>query len=159
MARPCKSAKVLTDKSQTKAEIEGRISEENKLKGNKLPSAPKWLTVEQKKLFRTILNELKSADILGKLDVWILTECVTAIDRNTDLERQANEDPSLIYSKEFLSAKEKYTKIFFRCCNELSLSPQSRAKIAGLAAAKQDDGTELLKKIIAGSPYDDEDDE
>lgn len=88
-----------------------------------------------------------------------MTECVTAIDRNTELERQANEDPSLIYSKEFLSAKEKYTKIFFRCCNELSLSPQSRAKIAGLAAAKQDDGTELLKKIIAGSPYDDEEDE
>ena len=33
MARPCKSAKVLTDKSQTKAEINARIDAENKLGG------------------------------------------------------------------------------------------------------------------------------
>ena len=43
MARPCKSAKVLTDKSQTIAEINARIEGENSLKGSgKLPVAPEW---------------------------------------------------------------------------------------------------------------------
>ena len=31
-----------------------------------------------------------------------------------------------------MSAKDKYDKDFYRCCNELSLSPQSRAKIANI---------------------------
>jgi phage terminase small subunit len=29
-----------------------------------------------------------------------------------------------------MTAKDKYTKDFFRCCNELSLSPQARAKLS-----------------------------
>ena len=156
MARPCKSAKVLTDKSQTKAEISSRINEENKLKGSGLPTAPKWLTTPQKKLFKLIVNELKEADVLGKLDVWILQECVIAIDRLTDIEKKINAAPELMIAKDMRSAKETYSKIFFRCCNELSLSPQSRAKIAGMAAAKKDDSLTLIKSILAGGDEDDE---
>ena len=31
-----------------------------------------------------------------------------------------------------MSAKDKYTKDLYRCCSELSLSPQSRAKLANI---------------------------
>lgn len=151
MARPCKSAKLLTDKSQTKGEIEARTEQENRLKGQsgRLPSPPKWLTDSQKKIFRLIVKELESADILCRLDVWILQECAVAVDCLNRIGADVNADPSLIYSKAVLAAKEKYTKIFFRCCNELSLSPQSRAKIANICA-KPDDGTELLRQILSG---------
>jgi len=150
VARPCKSAALLTEKSQTKAEIEARKKGENAMKGSgKSPSPPTWLTQNQKKLFRFIVKELAEADILCKLDTWILQECVIAIDCLTKIEQMVNEDNNLMLEKSVLSAKDKYTKILFRCCNELSLSPQSRAKIANIAA-KPDDGTELLRRILAG---------
>lgn len=151
MARPCKSAKLLTDKSQTKEEISARTEQEERLRGKsgKLPSPPVWLTDSQRKIFRLIVNELKSADILCRLDTWILQECAVAVDCLDRIGADVNKNPELIYSKDVLSAKEKYTKIFFRCCNELSLSPQSRAKIANICA-KYDDGTELLRRILSG---------
>lgn len=150
MARPCKSAALLTEKSQTKAEIEERKKHEAVMRGSgKSPSPPAWLSAEQKRLFRFIVKELAEADILCKLDTWILQECVVAIDRLTEIEKKVNEDKELMFSKEASAAVNSYTKIFFRCCNELSLSPQSRAKIANIAS-KPDDGTELLKSIIAG---------
>lgn len=151
MARPCKSAKLLTDKSQTKDEIEARTERENRLRGRsgKLPAPPKWLTDSQKKIFRLIVKELEGAEILCRLDVWILQECAVAVDCLNRIGEDVNADPQLIYDKSVLTAKEKYTKIFFRCCNELSLSPQSRAKIANICA-KPDDGTELLRAILSG---------
>ena len=156
MARPCKSAKVLTDKSQTVAEINARIENENKLRGSgDLPTAPSWLSKNQKKIFRLIVNELKESGILCKLDVWVLQECVMAIDHLEQIEKDCNNDPSLIYAKTVLSAREKETKILFRCCNELSLSPQSRAKIANINSQAADDGTALLKQILAGKNTED----
>lgn len=94
MARPCKSAKVLTDKSQTVAEINARIENENKLReSGDLPTAPSWLSKNQKKIFRLIVNELKESGILCKLDVWVLQECVMAIDHLEQIEKDCNNDP------------------------------------------------------------------
>lgn len=150
MARPCKSAALLTEKSQTKAEIEDRKKHEAAMRGSgKSPSPPAWLTAEQRRLFRFIVKELEEAGILCRLDTWILQECVVAIDCLARIDRMMNEDESLIFDRDVLSARKKNTDILFRCCNELSLSPQSRAKIANIAS-KPDDGTELLRRIIAG---------
>lgn len=150
MARPCKSAKVLTDKSQTKAEIDARIEMENAIGGgaDKL-KAPSWLTDSQKKIFRDIVTALKPADILRNLDVHILAEFAWSLDMKIQVEKEMNNTPQLKYAKNALSALDKFTKTFFRCCNELSLSPQSRAKIANAAAAAND-GTEELIRIIRG---------
>ena len=44
-----------------------------------------------------------------------------------------------------MSAKDKYTKDLYRCCNELSLSPQSRAKLANInVQAKEEEQDPLL---------------
>ena len=159
MARPCKSAKVLTDKSQTIAEINARIEGENSLKGSgKLPVAPEWFSEKQKDTFDLIVSELKTSDILCRLDTWILQECVLAIDNLEYIGRACNntEEKDIIFDRNILAAKEKYTKILFRCCNELSLSPQSRAKIANINSQAADDGTELLKQLLAGENADEE---
>lgn len=73
LARPCKSAKVLIECSQTKGEIRKRIVHKNKLKGkaDKL-KPPVHLNANEKKLFKYIIKELEQADILGNLDVYIM---------------------------------------------------------------------------------------
>ena len=82
MGRPSKSAKVLTECSQTKAEIAARVEAENKLKGNGLPSPPKYLSEEQREIFDRIVGLLRDSDILSELDsdvlgIWVIrTYCV-----------------------------------------------------------------------------------
>lgn len=137
MGRPSKSAKVLTEYSQTKAEIAARVETENKLKGKGLPVAPKYLSEEQCEIFGRIVGLLKESDILSELDSDVLGICAVALDRIAEIERRQNEDPEMFGDSKLLSAKEKYTKDFFRCCNELCLSPQSRAKVAIATTAKK----------------------
>lgn len=155
MARPCKPASLLTEKSQTKAEISEREAIEKKLRGEKAKiTCPGDLSPSQKKIFRRIVKELAKSDILGTLDVYLLRQTAISIDRLQEIENMINEDPSLIFNVKLMASKDKYTKDFFRCCNELGLSPQSRAKFANLMAAKAEDPlVEALRNI------DDDDDE
>ncbi|AQR98125.1 phage terminase small subunit P27 family [Clostridium saccharoperbutylacetonicum] len=151
MARPCKSAKILTDCSQTKDEISKRIANENKLRGkaDKL-KPPSHLNNEQKKLFKYIVNELEQADILGNLDVYILETCVIAIDRKREIDRLINEDITQAFDPQVIGAKKKYTDELFRCCNELSLSPQARAKLGNINIEAQKQNSDPLLKVLQG---------
>lgn len=124
---------------------------ENKLKGgtdNLTP--PKYLTKNQKQLFEYIREALTNVELLGNLDVWILTTCVIAIDRLATIEKQINKNPELLSDKNLLAAKDKYTKDFFRCCNELSLSPQSRAKLANIDLQQQQKQANPVFSLIEG---------
>lgn len=147
MARPCKSAKLLTEYSQTKAEINQRIRNETRLKGlcDKI-IPPEYLSAHQKTLFQYIVSELELSGILGNLDVYILTTCTIAIDRLQTIETMINNNIELLNDREIMSAKDKYTKDLYRCCNELSLSPQSRAKMANINLQKNEENP-LLKAL------------
>lgn len=149
MARPAKSANV-TAKHLTKAEKDAKLAAESQVKGNadKI-RAPSYLSRTQKKIFKNIVNELKASSILGNLDVYVLAEASIAIDRMQDIETMINEKPELITNINIMSAKDKYTKAFFRYCNELCLSPQSRAKMANInMQAKKDEENPLLKALM-----------
>ena len=143
MARPCKSAKVLTESSQTKKEINERIENEEKLKGKSGNiNPPDYLSDNQVNIFNYIKNELEESKLLGNLDIYILTKGVIAIDRLQFIESKINKKPGLLLQSQFMSNKKNYDNDFFRCCNELSLSPQSRAKLANInviAQEKKDD--------------------
>ncbi|WP_097025412.1 phage terminase small subunit P27 family [Clostridium peptidivorans] len=139
MARPSKNVNLMS-KHLTKEEIENRQEQEEQLKGkadNIEP--PNYLNDNQAKLFNYIKNELEESKLLSNLDVYILSSCVIAIDRLQFIESKINKNPGLIMQNQIMSAKDKYTKDFYRCCNELSLSPQSRAKLGNinLQAQKQ----------------------
>ena len=56
-----------------------------------------------------------------------------------------------------MATKDKYSREFFRCCNELGLSPQSRAKFANLMSAKAEDP--LIAALAEVDDDEDEDDE
>ena len=49
-----------------------------------------------------------------------------------------------------MASKEKYTRDLFRCCNELSLSPQSRAKLGNLNIQAKADAEDPVLKAILG---------
>lgn len=146
MVRPSKCVNTMS-KHLTNEEKEARKENENILKGNsdKL-IAPQKLSESQKVIFNNIISELEASEILGNLDIYILTQCAIAIDRLEMLEFKANEKPNIIFKKEFKSAKDTYDKVFYRCCSELSLSPQSRAKIGNINKDNQNEDP-LLKAL------------
>lgn len=146
MARPSKSVSVIS-KNLTAEEKAAREKAEGKLKGNANKiKAPEYLSDEQKKIFKTIVKELASSDILGNLDIYILAQTAISIDRIQFIEKSINDDSELLSATSFMSSKDKYTKDFFRCCNELCLSPQSRAKLANLNVQSKED--DPLKKAL-----------
>lgn len=138
MARPAKSANV-TSKHLTKAEADARKNAEEKLTPDKPPKPPEHLSDSQKKIFKTVCNQLKESAILCSLDSYVLANFAIAVDRLNYIEALINSQPKKLLEKEVMTAKDKYTKDFFRGCNELCLSPQSRAKMAltNVNAAKQ----------------------
>lgn len=151
MARPCKSANLLTKPRQTKEEISAREATERKMRGHASGlKPPAFLSEDQKKIFKNIVKMLKYSEILGEPDVYILTTCAVAVDRLQKIEELLNRSGDWTKERDALSAKDKYTRDFFRCCNELSLSPQSRAKIGNLAVQKEKEAGSRLFAVLNG---------
>lgn len=130
MSRPAKSVNVIS-KNLTNEEKKVREESEKKLKGNNDKLKPlRHLNKRQKQIFKFIIENLEESKILGNLDTFVLNQTAISIERLETLEKKANEDPELLLTSSFKSARDMYSKDFFRCCNELCLSPQSRAKLS-----------------------------
>lgn len=151
MARPTKSAKLLSECSQTKDEISARIKNEEKLKGaaNEI-FPPDYLSEKQVAIFNYIVEQLEASELLGNLDVYVLSTCVIAIERLQHIESLINEDFKNILNKQLMTAKDKYTRDLFRCTNELSLSPQARAKLGNIKLEKKEKNDDPLLKVLGG---------
>lgn len=148
IARPTKSATTRTG-HMTKEETRNRQEQEQQLRGQNDSLKPSsHLNARQKKIFNYIVEQLDAAKILGNLDVYILDQTAIAIDRLQQIEKRINQNINLLMDNDLMSAKDKYTKEFFRCCNELSLSPQSRAKIGNLKIEKEIKETDPLLKAL-----------
>lgn len=151
MARPCK---VIDSQSRhnTKEEIEERKAAEEAIKvsADKIEKPPSYLNKEQKKIYKFIIEELKMTGILTNLDVYILCTCSIAVNRLQTIETIINKNPNALMNKDLMSTKDKYTKDLYRCCNELSLSPQSRAKLGNLALANKENAEDPLLKALKG---------
>lgn len=147
MGRPSKSVDVIS-KNLTKEEHDARKQAEEKLKGgtDKI-KPPAYLNKNARKIFKYIVDELKESGILTNLDIYVLSSCSVAIDRIQEAEKELNED---IFNKDALRVKESYTKEFFRCCNELSLSPQSRAKLANINVNAEINKEDPILAILGG---------
>ncbi|WP_207733812.1 phage terminase small subunit P27 family [Clostridium sp. 1001275B_160808_H3] len=139
------------NKNLTKEEKELRLETEEKLKGGADNiSPPTHLNASQKKIFYYIIEQLKESGILGNLDTYILSQAAISIDRLQKIEKMINKDINRIYDKDLLKAKSEYTKDFFRCCNELSLSPQSRAKLGNINLQAEQERQDPLLQVLAG---------
>jgi P27 family predicted phage terminase small subunit len=150
MARPTKAVTTMS-RHNTKKEIQERLENETKLKGNsdKL-KPPSYLTLSQRKIFKYIIKELETSEILGNLDVFILTQCAISIDRLQTIEQKINDNIMLLCDSAFMASKNKYTSDLFRCVNELSLSPQARAKIGNMNLNKKEKSEDPVLKVLSG---------
>ena len=150
MARPSKAVKTMS-KNLTKEEKQLRLQAEEKLKGeaDKI-SPPRYLNKKQKQIFNYIVQELDAAKILGNLDIYILSTCSIAIERLQEIEMMINKDISVLENKEIMNAKATYTRDLFRCTNELSLSPQSRAKLGNINLQQKEQDNDPLLKVLSG---------
>lgn len=142
MARPAKAIDTNSMK-MSKEERKERETSEKELRGpNENIKAFNYLNKRQKAIFKDILNNLNK-NILSNLDTYLLNQTAITIERLESLEKEINIaskvidengkkkdklDVSLIASLK--SIRDMYSKDFFRCCNELSLSPQARAKLS-----------------------------
>lgn len=150
MARPTKSVNVIS-KKLSKEEINKRTANEKKLRGyNDKIKPAKYLTTKQKKIFKFIVEELKASELLGNVDIFILEKAAISVDRLQEIEELINNDSKEMYNKELIKARSEYTKDFFRCCNELSLSPQSRAKIANNTKTESQREENPILKLVKG---------
>ena len=119
MARPCKSAALLTECSQTKAETDFRLAQELSLKGDADNlSPPEWLNDNQKYIFTSIVNGLKEAGILCELDIYLLTECAVSIDRLQAIEQELKSgSPSLLHSDLYITNRTSSMKSILKMRN------------------------------------------
>lgn len=138
-------------KNLTNDEREKRLENESALKGDADNiNPPNYLNDNQVKLFYYIKAQLEKSGILGNLDVYILTKCVIAIDRLQHIENIINKNPNAILNTQLMSSKDKYDKDFYRCCNELSLSPQSRAKLGNINLQAKINEEDPLLGVLRG---------
>lgn len=146
MSRPSKAIATATG-ARTKDEIKKRMEGESKLRGDDSDlTAPDYLSEPQKQIFNYIVENLKASGVLGGLDVYVLAECSICIDRMQEIETNINKNG---LNSQLVTMKEKYTKAFFRYCNELCLSPQSRAKYANTCVQSENNDNPLIKALTS----------
>ena len=139
----------------SKEEINKRKEAENKLKGNNdLIKPPSYLSSKQKRIFKFIYKELLNVNILNNLDVSLLEVCSIAIDRIREIENKINKNPELLLDNKLIVIKNKYTQDFFKCMQELGLSPSARARLALLNIEKEDKENDPLLKILGDDEND-----
>lgn len=156
MAKAAKPVE-MQSRHSTKKEIEDRKREEGKLKGNNdlVYKAPSYLSKEEKKIYKFLVEQLKNTGILNNLDITILETTVDAI-FNMQKAKKIIDEIGLVTKKEngelvrnpaTLIYKD-YNAIFNKCCMELGLSPSARAKIASInVQANADKDDPLLKAL------------
>ena len=153
MARP---AKAVSLKSGTipKATEKRRKEIEDKLRGEGLPVPPPELTPNQREIFAEIVSILKDKNILGAMDVYILTQTAITIDDLHHIAEYINQNPDKRHDANVIRAHSTYMRDFFRECNELCLSPQARAKL-GVSEAKIEPERKTLMDIFNEDDDDD----
>lgn len=149
IARPCKTIDSQS-RHNTKAEITARKEKEERIKSlaDKIDNPPIYLSKEQNNIYKFIVEELRMTGILTNLDVYILSTCAIAVDRLRAIETIINKNLRSLCNKDLMSAKDKYAKDLYKCCNELSLSPQSRAKLGNLALDNKEKEEDPVLKAL-----------
>ena len=148
MPRPAKPIELQTCHN-TKSDIQKRKSIQNSLKGENACIVPPYkLSDSQLNIFNKIRDVYNKVDLIGELDIYTLAECAVVIDRLQVLEMMINDNPDLLTDKDIMSIRKGYTQDYYRLCNELGLSPQSRAKLGSLSLQKDKQSKDKLLTLL-----------
>lgn len=148
MGRPAKALKTATG-ARTKETMARRQAKEDALRGGAVNvKCPAYLSEKQKYIFNKIKRLLLNAEVLGNVDGYVIAVCAVSIDRVREIDTGMNKGEAEISDKDRVLARSKYLSDFYRCCNELGLSPQARAKLGVLAAGKKKEEKDPLLKAL-----------
>ncbi|MDZ4994385.1 phage terminase small subunit P27 family [Clostridium perfringens] len=158
MARSSKPVELIKESSRlTKEEYESRKLQEEKLKGNddKVYKAPSYLSKVEKKIYKNLVKELQTSNILNNLDITILVTCVDSIVKMEECRQLINENGLVVTKTDGTLTRnpastiyKDYNAIFNKCCMELGLSPSARSKLSVINMnAKANDEDPLLKAL------------
>ena len=148
MGRPAKSINTQNGNINLDV-IESRRQTEDRLRGDAAKVEPSFdISENQRQIFERIRNMFEKIDLLGELDGYVLTEAAVIIDRLQEIDKRINEQPDLLFDRDVCNTRKEYMQNFFRICNELSLSPQSRAKMGILAAGRDKRDNDPILRIF-----------
>lgn len=159
MAKASKPMEMLNS-HLTKQEIEERKAAEEKLKGNDdlVYKVPRYLSKEEKKIYKFLVKELQASKILCNLDINILEQTVCAIVKMQECKKFIDEHGIVIIKENgemvknpACTAFKDYSAIFNKGMQELGLSPSARSRLAQLNINSQAEKSDPLLQILNGS--------
>jgi P27 family predicted phage terminase small subunit len=139
-----------TKKHLTKSEKDKRIAVENAFIDDADVKAPRYLTKNQKVAFKFIVTALKQAKVLSSLDTQTIIQASVVIDMLTFSNKEVASNPTLAIDREFVGTQEKLVRTYLKLCDELCLSPQSRAKLGVLVANQKEEEQDPLLNVLQG---------
>lgn len=139
-----------TKKHLTKAEKEKRIAVENAFIDDAEIEPPSYLTKTQLEAFHFIVDALRKAKVLSRLDTQTIIQASVAIDMLHTANKRVAKRPTLAIDREFVATQEKLVRTYLKLCDELCLSPQSRAKLGVLVANQKEEEQDPLLNVLQG---------
>jgi len=111
---------------------------------------PSRLNANQRKIWKHIVEHLKTVKILGHIDAYLLENGVVAIDRLQVIEKTINQNFEMIMDRQLMNAQAKYFGVMHKMCNDFAMSPQARAKFGILALNQAQEEADPLLKVLKG---------
>lgn len=163
MARAKKPASLKKGQSESLAEKKHRQEIEEALKGadDKVFKVPAYLTKDEKLYYKFLIDNLEISGLLCNLDIplleqtsnclYVMRQCDDAIRKEGILiqsfDKYGNEkliqNPAIKVKLDFMT---KYNQL----CNQLGLSPSSRASLAGKQIDAQQESEDPVLKLLRG---------
>ena len=151
MARPTTTTSQTTKMHLTKEEKAVKFGVEDTIKGVTLsPRPPARLNAGQKKVYKWLYTNLLPSQLLSQLDVESLCNASIVIERLQVIDAEINKDPANITDKTLLEARRTYFAQYLKVCQELCLSPASRAKMGSLALTAHKQKKDPLLSALGG---------
>lgn len=146
---------------RTKEEIQQRIENEERLKGNsnKVHIAPSWLCKDGKKEYRKLVKDLDSSDILTNVDipvVAIIADAYAKMAQANDIlksegmfiKKTSDRGAENLVEHPAMKVYRQYNTIYKQYLAEIGLSPSSRAKLSVINANAEDEKNDPLLAIL-----------
>lgn len=131
MTKIAKTSTKTTKKHLTKEEKTIRVTMEDTLKGEALPSTPpENFNKRQKEIYSFLYEELAPANVLGKIDIFAIRNACIIIERLEEIDKHIAKD---ITDRSLALIRNTYFGQFLKIIGELCLSPAARAKMGVLA--------------------------
>lgn len=163
MARPRKPASLKQGNSETKAQLQVRAEQEQRLQGHNdlVNIIPEHLDPMAQDYYEFLITELEISDILSNLDIPLLEQTADCLSKMRQADAIINVEGIIItqvdrYGNEqtkehpAVGTKQKYLNQFRALSTQLGLSPASRAQLAGMKIDKQEEDNDPLLQLLKG---------